>query len=146
MNVTVTMNREYAGILMRACEFYSRVMCGQYDEISFDVADLQLLKIYEEQGKVALHEAFHGIIDRRNKAEDVLREARAMQFPELYPNAHYGLGYTKTTDMAFSIYACVRHALAWHEHPEGGITVNFNKPRDMGYGLPKVMIEEEETK
>ena len=59
-------------------------------------------------------------------AEQSLRAAKGILFPELMPMSHYGLGYTRTTDVAFNAYMAIRHAFAWHDHPEGGITVNLS--------------------
>ena len=142
--IIVKLDRDQTAIVERACEFYSRVLCGQFEEISFDIANNRLTKIYKEHGEDAMHECFNDIIDERNETEEKLKEARKMQFPELNPFAHYGYGYSEITDKAFGIYQAIRYALAWHDHPEGGWTVNFDKPFSP-YPVPEVEIKNEEN-
>lgn len=134
--IQLTMDRDVAGIVMRACEFYSRVLCGQYDQIPNEVMDSRLAKILKEEGKEKMHEKFDEVIRQRDDAADVFKNARKIQFPELDLFAHYGFGYSELTDRAFDVYQVLRYAIAWHDHPEGGYTVNFDKPMSK-YELPK---------
>lgn len=42
----------------------------------------------------------------------------------------------------WAVYAAIRYALAWHDHPEGGDTVDFGEPLGYGEPLPKCEVEE----
>lgn len=141
MTVTITLDEYQAHIVKNATEFYSRVLCGQFREISDGVNTVQLEKVFHEQGEQAMHEQFDELMERRNKSEDILKDARQTLFRELHPLGHYGLGYSERTDVAFNVYQAIRYAFAWKNHPEGGITVDFDKPSPVnGHNTPKVEI------
>lgn len=42
----------------------------------------------------------------------------------------------------WAVYATIRHTLAWHDHPEGGMTVDFDEPMGYGEPIPRVEIKE----
>jgi len=139
--VTITLDEYQAHIVKNATEFYSRVLWGQFGEINNAVNSAQLEKVFHEQGEQAMHEQFDELIERRDRSEDILKDARQVLFPELHALGHYGLGYSERTDVAFNVYQAIRYAFAWKNHPEGGITVDFNKPHPVdGHDTPKVEI------
>ena len=141
--IVMEMNRETASIVKNAMEFYSRVICGQFEEIAEAINTNQLEKVYSEQGEQAMHDQFSELIDRRDDGYEVLKKARKTFFPELHPMAHYGVGYSRLTDIAWNVYATIRHAMAWHDHPEGGKTVDFYPPLEVkGHESPVVRIED----
>ena len=141
--IRMTMDRETAQIISRACEFYSRVLCGQYGEITEEIFTSRLCKVHDEEGEEKMHEVFSDLMLERHEATTYIEKARATQFPELHPLGHYGFGYTKNTDRAFDVYQVLRHLFAWHDHPEGGWTVNFDKPFTK-YDLPEAEFIKEE--
>ena len=108
---TLTMDAETARVVSRACEFYARILFGQWDEISWEMT--------------LRDKTF---MDRRQECERFLGLARAAAFPILAPGASYGVGHDRTSDTAWNAYQAIRYAIAWHDHPEGGITVNFDTP------------------
>lgn len=115
----LTLTREQALTVSKACEFYARVMMGQFGEIAFETM-LQSIKQDD-------------FCTRREMMEDLLFQARKFAFPDLMSRGHsYGIGHSKPADRAWNAYQAIRYAVAWHEHPEGGITVDFRKPYPAG--------------
>ena len=110
------MDEETARVVSRACELYMRLRCGQFQELRY----LTVMP----QGK---NDPTFG--ERLDKCSAALLEAKKAAFPELNGPGHsYGVGHFRAADTAWNVYQVVRYVMAWHKHPEGGITVNFNKP------------------
>ena len=142
MKITLTMDEEIAWILMDATEFYGRVLCGQYEEIARKVAEVQYERLRNKKAPEAVEAESSELWDLRNKAETALLWPKKVQFPELEGiGHHHGLGYSRTTDISYNIYQAVRNAMAWHRHPEGGMTVDFNTPSADEKPVPQVEID-----
>ena len=110
------MNAETARIVSRACELYARLRCGQFEE-------LQHLTVWPQGEK----DTSFG--ERIQKCRESLEFAKKAAFPELNGPGHsYGVGHFRDSDTAWNVYQAVRYIMAWHEHPEGGYTVNFREP------------------
>ena len=123
---TLTMDAETANVVKRACELYARILFGQWDELSWEMT--------------LRDKTF---IDRRRDCETFLGLARAAAFPDLVPGQSYGVGHDRTADTAWNAYQAIRYAIAWHDHPEGGHTVNFDKPlRVSDAPMPKCEVQE----
>ena len=45
-------------------------------------------------------------------------------------------------ERCWAVYATIRHALAWHDHPEGGMTVDFDEPMGYGERMPVCRVED----
>lgn len=124
---TLTMDAETANVVKRACELYARILFGQWDEISWEMTMRDST-----------------FIDRRNDCQRHLAAAKIATFPELPPGQSYGVGHDSTADTAWNAYQAIRYAIAWHDHPEGGCTVNFDKPlRVSDAPMPKCEVKEE---
>jgi hypothetical protein len=125
---TLTMDAETANVVKRACELYARILFGQWDEISWEMTMRDST-----------------FIDRRNDCQRHLAEAKTATFPELPPGQSYGVGHDRTADTAWNAYQAIRYAIAWHDHPEGGCTVNFDKPlRVSDAPMPKCEVKKDE--
>lgn len=125
---TLTMDAETANVVKRACELYARILFGQWDEISWEMMRL-------------LDSTF---IERRNDCERHLAAAKAATFPKLLPGQSYGVGHDRTADTAWHAYEAIRCAIAWHDHPEGGLAVCFDKPMKFSDApMPKCEVKEE---
>lgn len=102
-------------VLNRALEFLFRVGMGQFREV-IDVAD----PTFKRRGKV------------QDKAEDLLRQVRALLMPDLeHPNSYWSILAHEISDdyrVASDIHQVVRHRLAWDRNPKGDFTVNFDEP------------------
>ena len=107
------LDEKQANILQGACEFYARVRMGQWGVIPRACVDL---RDEDYCGKV-------------QDCTDILLKARKTVYPELMDAGHsYGVGKFEDGDMAWELYEVVRHCQAWHNHPEGGMSVCFDKP------------------
>ena len=110
------MDAETAAIVALACEFYSRIKMGQFEEIRH-------LTVWPNGKNDPTFS------ERLQKCEDALAEAQKAAYPELGGmGASYGVGCFRDADTAWNVYQAVRYVKAWHEHPEGGTTVNFHEP------------------
>lgn len=109
-SVHLTLTEEQAYTLWEALETYNRLMMGQFNAVT----DLFPARDFD-----------------RGKAAAALLEARQTVMPELDPRGYHGIESREVRDrarIAFDVEQVLRHALSWHQHPEGGITVNFDKP------------------
>lgn len=132
---TLTMTQDQALTVSKACEFYARVMMGQFNEIAFETM-LQNLKQPD-------------FCTRRNAMEHLLYQARKYAFPDLTGPGHsYGVGHSISSDRAWEAYQVIRHAIAWTNNPEGGSTVDFHPPMCFSGDktMPKVLVDGKEVK
>ena len=117
---------EQAKLLSSACEFYARMMMGQWQELIFHT--------------MTVKDHPKDYCEAREDAEQLLLEARAKVFPELIKSfGHsYGVHKFRDADLVWEIYEVVRHCIAWTEHPKGDITVDFGPPMSLsGEPLPE---------
>jgi hypothetical protein len=152
MKVTIELDEKQARVVMAALDFYSRIAMGQFDEIH------QMLL---NTGRVRYSSTAHEYnVGDENLPLD-LEYVRAIEqmyrnalFPELHPNAYYGIFSKEVGEnahIAWDIYQTVRHDISWFEYPEGHYpgmtfsTVNFDRPMqvDQKHKLPIVKVEEE---
>lgn len=140
MEVTLTMDEEIAEILMHATEYYSRIFCGQYSIMPNEMVNIRRSYIIEKEGEEVWDQISLEEYKKCRITEEALFQAFHIQFPELARNSHWGLGYSRETDIAFNIYQAVRYALSWYRHPEGGSGVNFNTPSADDRPIPRVEI------
>lgn len=109
------MTPEQAKITEKALELYARLKMGQWGEL----ADLCL----------DLNDP-----DYAYKKFDVLQpglmQLRSVAYPSLHGIGHsFGVGSFKDADLAWEVHETIRHRIAWTEHPEGGLGVDFDTPR-----------------
>lgn len=111
--VELTLTDEQAKIVSMACEFYSRIKIGQFNEITWRMLDLKLPT--EEY------------CNRRDLAENYLLKAREQIYPELHGVGHsYGMGKFEDADMAFDVHQVIRYEMgdddrtpfSYHELPK----------------------------
>lgn len=123
------LTNEQAKCVKTACEFYARMRFGQFQELPWDMLDV----------------CAHDFCERRDAAEKLLFDARKYIFPELKGREHsYGVGHDYRADSAWEIYEAVRYAIAWHENPDGGGTVDYDTPMHFsGACVPKCYLKED---
>lgn len=113
----LTLSSEQARVVSRACELFTRLHIGQLTELTWELMDFS-------------HKDF---CERRDAAEPLLRQLRQLYFPDLVlPGASYGVGSQSHPDLdsdrAWDVYQVLHNVRAWHEHPEGGVSVDFHSP------------------
>lgn len=115
--ITLTMSRPVAEAVQAACEWYLRLHMGQF----WDVADdLCMAKFYSDlennafQSKEQRENAFDVAIDRR----DTMREEMERLYNQLVLSAPIS-DVMRVPYRAEIVWLVIRHALAWHDNPEG---------------------------
>lgn len=118
---TLTMTREQALVARDAMELYARVRFGQFDNIL-----VQTLDIFNPKN-----------CERRDIARKHLNQAALEIIPDEYR-------FDMRLDRAWALYETIRHSIAWHDHPDGGLGASFDSP--MLYSadepMPKCTVEE----
>lgn len=125
---TIELNLEETYEITNALDFYSRIWIGQYGEM--------LLCTGYPAG-------VFGTDPTQHKLEDIVRRMRAITLPSI---KHFGISgslsiWSSETDdravCAYDMKQVIRFARAWHLHPGGGMTVDFDTPWIRG-SLPEV--------
>ena len=131
--ITIEMTREQANAVMMATDLLARLEIGQFKEVSWKM----LGHFVDENGH------FDGA--RRDRADELLEQVARTVFGVNM----YGWPDVKEKSIlherCWAVYATIRYVLAWHDHPEGGPTVNFHKPMGYGEKMPKCMIGEDKA-
>jgi hypothetical protein len=105
MKYQLELTKEQLQVLSRACEFYARIRMGQFKEITWHCLNWA-------------DEDVNNLCNRRDKAEELLLEARKQIYPELHGIGHsYGIGKFKDADMSFDIYQVARNYLGDNRPP-----------------------------
>lgn len=116
----VKLNREQAQDVSVACEFYARIIMGQFNEISWHTLDIKKLDSSD-------------FCERRDNAENYLFKARSYIYPELYGAGHsYGIGHFREADISFDIHQVLRNYFGVERKP-----FSYNK-------LPEVEVNGDE--
>ena len=127
------MNEKQARVTVAALDFAMRVWLGQWREI------VERCMKYEP-GKL------DEWCERREEAEALLLQARKIVMPELTGwGNHYGVYNRQETERLYNVLLAVRSCLAYHDHPEGGTTVNFREPMSIYVNeeMPKCEVVED---
>ena len=111
--IELTLTDEQARIVSRACEFYARIVMGQFKEIIWECICIRAGKNDD-------------ICQRCDEAERLLFEARKQIYPELHGPGHsYGIGKFERADKAFDVHQVIRYAMghwrtpfSYHELPK----------------------------
>lgn len=125
--ITLELTREQAYAVASATELLARLEIGQF---SFIIEAME--NRFMADGKFDC--------DRRDRAEDLLKEACKTMFGV---NAY---GYPDVTEKSilhercWAVASTILYTLAWHDHPEGSTwNVDFREP--LGYGEPMPRCE-----
>lgn len=129
--VTLTLTRDQAFVVEQACELLARLHIGQFQMIP------ELLLNFG----IGMDEYCH----RRDMANDILKIA-AMEIFGRGPYNQPKVGKKNIEhERAWLVYTTLRYARSWYDHPDGGITVNYDKPMSIGEYMPKCEISKEES-
>ena len=114
LRYVLEMSAEQAKMTSKALELYARLRIGQWRELDYLCLDL----------------SDDDYCEKRDELVSRLLAARAVAYPELgrSEGRSYGIGMFPDADLAWELHEVLRHRIAWTEHPEGGITVNFDRP------------------
>jgi hypothetical protein len=93
--IKLTLTDEQAKVVSTACEFYARVMNGQFEEITWNAMTL----------RQPMTEDF---CTRRETANRLIMAARQYIYPDLAAGSYYGYGKFQDSDLAFDTYQVVR--------------------------------------
>ena len=131
--VIVELTREQAYAVMNATELLARLEIGQFEEITWKMIDRFAGK--DKDGNITTFD---------NRSRDLANAYLKSACLAIFGANEYGwpnVGEKSIThERCWAVYATIRHALAWHDHPEGGDTVNFNKPLGYGETMPKCKV------
>ena len=131
--VTLTMTREQARAVMDATELLARLEIGQFEEITWKM--IEHFRGNDRDGKPVFDDR------SRDLANAYLKSACLAVFG--VKNGWPDLGEKNMQHhRCWAVYAAIRYALAWHDHPEGGYTVDFEEPLSYGESLPKCEVKE----
>lgn len=146
--VTVTMSRPVAEAVQAACEMYLRLHMGQFWDLA---EDLCMAKFYSDakhnefKTKEQRDNAFTVSIHRRNDMQDGL--------DNLYRRYALPAPISDLMEIPYraeQVWLGIRHALAWHDKPEGDWTnVSFDKPlnrSDQPQPIVKLNVKQETKK
>lgn len=130
--ITLTMTREQARAVMNATELLARLEIGQFKEITWKMID----RFITDDGK-----KFDST--RRDAADELLEQACRTVFGVNQYNRPDVREKSMQHQRCWAVYATIRYALAWHDHPEGGVTVDFQEPLGIGETMPKCKVVDE---
>lgn len=110
------MNEDQARSMIGALDLAIRIKLGQWGEL------IEHCMVWEPSKT-------DEYCRRRDEAEAVLLKARNIVMPELTGWGHsYGVYNRTETERLYNVLLAVRSAIAYHNKPEGGYTVDFREP------------------
>ena len=131
------MNEKQARTVIAALDFLMRMRIGQWDEL----ADLCIECDYQNDND------FSEYMDKRDEVIKRLFQARQIAMPELTRGASWGVYKFENTERAFNILKAVRSCIAWHNNPQGGYEVIYDRPRAINVTeeMPRCEVVEDAT-
>lgn len=120
-------DQKQADVIITALDFFSRVLCGQLEEIRW----------------VLLKNAGPNSADY--EAVEVALDVLKREFFDLQGASHMGIyNSPERAKVAYDLVQVIRHRVSWDETPSGGITVNFDEPLKVSQGTELAIIEKAE--
>lgn len=130
MKYRLELTEEQAKIVSHACDLYCRIGLGQFDRIVEFCMDKEFFGRTEKMSD----KEFSDWLDRRDKAETKMLEARQFIFPMLHGKGHsYGIGNDTDSNMAWNIHQVLRYHVGNDER----------KPYAVYGELPKIEVVKE---
>lgn len=122
MRLTMNITEKQTEVLLRALECFSRMGMGQY---YYSITD-----------------NLHKLDFSMAEAREVCDKLKKIIYPELAKGAYYGITMAEDQyKISWDMYQTIRQKVAFHKHPEGGHTVDFDNPLKVGSEpLPNVSI------
>ena len=92
--VQLNLTDRQAKIAARACEFYTRIVLGQFNEI--------ILELVNDTN-------IDSVVENRQEIESLLFKARDLIYPDLHGRGHsYGVGEFEHADKSYDVYQAIR--------------------------------------
>ena len=132
--ITLTMTREHAQAVMDATELLARLEIGQFEEITWQMIDRFQGK--DKNGKQTFDDRSRDLANAYLKCACLAVFGTRNGWPDV---GEKSIQHQR----CWAVYAAIRYALAWYDHPEGGDTVDFYEPLGYGEPLPKCRVEDE---
>ena len=125
----LTMTEKQARTVIAACDFLARIRIGQWKEL------VDLCLPYDREN-------IDEWCQKRDDAELLIMSVRDKVMPELSYNASYGVYKFEETERAINVLKAVRSAIAWHNKPEGGYEVIYDRPHahNVAEEMPKCEV------
>ena len=124
---TLELTEQQARKLSYACDYFSRIICGQ-DFILQELLEAAWEKRCKEAtGKMMDEEWDGGWFAMRQDAEDICYQIKK-RFWNLAKNQLHGIRYDDTADILYDLHRVIRHQL-WKDNPNrSSMTVDAEKP------------------
>lgn len=133
------MNEEQAWVTVAALDLAMRIKLGQFGQIVEQCMEWEPDKTDQW-------------CERREKAEAILLQARDIIMPELRDMhslaGSHGVYSRPETERLYNVLLAVRSAIAYHNKPEGGYSVDFRKPMSIHINdeMPKCEVVTDGTR
>lgn len=145
--VTVTMSRETAEAVKRACEEFLRLRMGQFEDFTNEVCCWNYVDQLTKECKTKAQEkTFHE--KHKDDFWACMRHRDDMRLGMMALWRQHVMPASIDTTMkeayrAESVWLALRYKLAWHDYPEGGTFVDFYTPMNRSdQPFPKVELKE----
>lgn len=114
MKYEIELDEEQMETVIHSLEFYYRIYIGQWQEIPRELIDLNDNEYLEKYDETC----------------SLLMDARKVVYPELPADTSTNYSVTKFDKSinAMEIHEVLRHCRAWAKNPNGGWTVDFDRP------------------
>ena len=128
MSIQLTLTHKHADVIMKALDFYSRILAGQFDELLWQ-------KIPHDSDNKSVLKAYATSQD----IQDLLKELHK-KITGLSSNSNWGITnehLDKNAQTAYDIYCVIRHGVAWNKNPKGDCTsVSYDRPLHVNKKVP----------
>ena len=114
----LTLDREQAKVVSRACDLLSRLHVGQIEELRWE-----FIRIAQNAGYGSKF-----VVNNLTDVDILLRDLKNLvcRFGE------QAVGDVPVADNAYNVHQALRYAMAHHDCPNGGDTVDFHKSIPLG--------------
>ena len=112
-SLQITLDRPFASIVQDACEFYARLMMGQFWEVEMLTP---ICRDLDSKSQSELRDELDNI--KKNSLSQSSGHFTSILSDQIYPMGQ----------QAWSVYEVIRHRCAWDRNPGGGFSVQFDEP------------------
>jgi hypothetical protein len=109
MKITLDLSDKHAYALMHACEVLARCGMGQFKTLADSIIP------WQTENRTGI-DALEGTASRHTRVDGFEDMAKLLLMPELYRGGYWAMHNKKvpaTCQLAWEVYAAIRHAAAW---------------------------------